>query len=153
VTNEDEIRTLIYRYSECLDSGDFASLAKLFTHAEFNLDGPFGLVLHGEDELRAHFERIVRVYDGSPCCHHVMTNIVVDVDEGRDVASARSYITVYQAVPPDFPLQVILSGRIHDEFERVDGTWRYTLRHPTAELIGDVSHHLKDIEIQAGPAV
>ena len=55
--------------------------------------------------------------------------------------TARSYFTVLQAVP-GFTLQPILAGRYHDEFEHVDGEWRFTDRLILPDLIGDLSHHM-----------
>ena len=43
----------------------------------------------------------------------------------------------------DLPLQVIVTGRYHDQFLRVDGRWRYRFRdYSLMDMIGDVSHHL-----------
>ena len=47
------------------------------------------------------------------------------VCDGAPVATTRSYFTVLQAVP-GLTLQPILAGRYHDEFEHVDGEWRFT---------------------------
>ena len=69
------------------------------------------------------------------------TNIVVEVDEASDTATARSYFTVFQALE-DFPLQAIIAGRYHDKFDRVDGRWRFSERVIIPELMGDLSRHL-----------
>jgi hypothetical protein len=43
----------------------------------------------------------------------------------------------------DFPLQVIVTGRYHDQFQLVDGRWRYAFGdYSLIDMIGDVSHHL-----------
>jgi hypothetical protein len=48
---------------------------------------------------------------------------------------------------PELPLQVIITGRYHDDFERVDGSWRFTRRRMILEQFGDLSHHLMmDVE-------
>ena len=45
---------------------------------------------------------------------------------------------------PDLPLQMIIAGRYHDAFARVDGAWRFTDRLIFSDLVGDLSHHLKN---------
>jgi hypothetical protein len=68
------------------------------------------------------------------------------VDEEAGTAVSRSYFTALQALP-DLALQPIVSGRYHDRFERRDGQWRFVERRVSTDLLGDVSHHLR----QAGP--
>ncbi len=55
---------------------------------------------------------------------------------------ARCYFTVLQAVP-GLPLQPILAGQYHDEFEQVDGDWRFTDRLILPDLLGDLSRHMR----------
>ena len=77
-----------------------------------------------------------------PRTKHVTTNVIVEF-QSDDAATARSYYTVLQQVG-DTPLQVIIAGRYHDEFERVDGTWRFCERDYTlVDLVGDLSRHLR----------
>jgi hypothetical protein len=66
---------------------------------------------------------------------------VIDADDAAGTAHARSYFTVLQQVD-DFPLQIVIAGRYHDRFERVDGEWRLTERVILCDLIGDLSRHL-----------
>ena len=41
------------------------------------------------------------------------------------------------------PLQPIIVGRYHDEFERVDGAWRFSRRdYSLVDLVGDTSDHI-----------
>ena len=85
---------------------------------------------------------MVLYLDGTPRTKHVVTNPIIEVDEGVGTATCRSYYTVPQQTD-DFPLQVIVAGRYHDQFQRVDGQWRYCFRdYPLIDLVGDLSHHL-----------
>ena len=60
---------------------------------------------------------------------------------GLVTATARSLVTVLQAVAPDFPLQAVLAGRYHDRFTwTVDG-WAWVERRMTITLRGDTSRH------------
>jgi hypothetical protein len=70
----------------------------------------------------------------------VTTNAIIDVD--TVTARCRSYFTVFQATPA-LALQPIITGRDHDRFECVDGTWRFVDRAIIIEQIGDVSQHLR----------
>lgn len=80
--------------------------------------------------------------DGTPRTKHVTTNLNVEVDEATGTATARRYFTVLQATD-DLPLQIIVSGRCHDRFERRNGEWRFVARRVISDLVGDVSHHLR----------
>ncbi len=85
----------------------------------------------------------VTVYpDGTPRTKHVVTNPIIEVDAAAGTATCRSYYTVFQQAG-DFALQPIVAGRYHDQFERVDGKWRFVFRdYSMMDMIGDVSHHL-----------
>ena len=135
------IPKLIALYAERIDAGDFAGVADLFAHATVTAEGN-DAVQRGADEVRAMYEGWVRRYDdGTPRTKHVTTNLILDVDEGAGTATCRSYFTVLQQTDA-LALQPIIAGRYHDEFERADGTWRFTLRHMITDLVGDLSHHL-----------
>jgi 3-phenylpropionate/cinnamic acid dioxygenase small subunit len=140
----DEVSKLIYEYAARVDAGDFAGVAALFEHATYRgvVDADTTSVFRGVDEVRACFEGMVMRYDdGTPRTKHVTTNVVVDADEAAGTATARSYFSVLQAAP-GAPLQVIVAGRYHDAFERVDGAWRFTDRLIYSDLVGDLSRHL-----------
>lgn len=137
--HESEIRALIYRYPECIDSGDFDGIANLFEHATVR-SGEYSF--SGRDALRKLWRDMLRVYDNrTPLTKHVITNVIIEVDSGETVATARSYVTVLQAKPPELPLQVIVSARHHDTFERVDGVWRFVERIDITDLVGDMTWH------------
>ena len=81
-----------------------------------------------------------RYDDGTPRTKHLTTNLVVEVDDTRELATCRSYFTVFQQTD-EVPLQPIVAGRYRDEFRRtVD--WHFTRRHMIVDLVGDVSQHL-----------
>ena len=86
---------------------------------------------------------MVIVYpDGTPRTKHVVTNPIIEVDDDATTATCRSYYTVLQQTD-GFPLQVIVTGRYHDRFERFDGRWRFAYRdYSLIDAVGDVSHHL-----------
>lgn len=135
----DHIRALIHSYAELLDAGDLDGVAELFTHATWRT-AQRADVLRGAAQVRAAYGGVI-LYDGLPRTKHVISNVTV-ISDGTPLASARSYFTVLQALP-ELPLQPIIAGRYHDEFERVDGEWRFTDRLILVDLVGDLSRHMR----------
>jgi 3-phenylpropionate/cinnamic acid dioxygenase small subunit len=141
---ETQIANLLYRYAECIDTGDLAGAAALFEHARIRVGGP------DTDQDIIDAARLLEIWkslimlhaDGTPRTKHVTTNPIIEVDEDAGTASCRSYYTVLQQTD-EFPLQTIVTGRYHDRFERIDGQWRFTYRDLTLiDMVGDVGHHL-----------
>jgi 3-phenylpropionate/cinnamic acid dioxygenase small subunit len=129
------IQNLLSRYCELFDEGDFDGYAALFSHGRIvNRHG----VLSGRDEVRA-FQDNILLYDGKPQTRHLTSNLQVEFYGDRR-ARASSCVNVFQAAP-GFPLQSILIGVYDDEFEKVDGEWRFIERRFTSKLVGDCSHH------------
>ena len=135
------ITNLLYRYTEAMDSGQLEDAAELFRNARIKVrDRAEPLNAAG---LLALWRTHVKLYPcGTPRTKHVVTNPIIEIDDDVGKATARSYYTVYQATE-GFPLQLIASGRYHDEFERVDGTWGFSYRdYSLLDLTGDMSLHL-----------
>lgn len=140
-----EIENLIYSYAERIDAGDLGGVADLFANGRICgvENGPPETVFEGTVRVRQMYDMATRLYeDGTPKTHHHTTNVRIDVDEAAGSASARSYYLVTQAMP-DLPLQVIVTGRYHDTFHRVDGRWWFDSRTMFVDQAGDMSHHLK----------
>lgn len=140
-TDTDAIARLIHTYAERLDAGDFEGVAALFAHATFRSDRVPD-VRRGSQEVLEVYRSTVAVYDGTPCTKHVTTNVIIEVDDAGATAAARSYFSVLQA-RPELPLQVIIAGRYHDRFARMDGAWQFTDRLIFVDLLGDLRFHLK----------
>jgi len=97
------------------------------------------------DDLVAMWQSFVRLYDNKPLTRHIITNPIIDLDEEGQTATCRSQWTVIQATP-DFPLQVIGSGRYADTFAVIEGEWQFTeRRYDGIELMGDMTAHLLKI--------
>ncbi|OBF80081.1 hypothetical protein A5791_09255 [Mycobacterium sp. 852002-51163_SCH5372311] len=141
---EAQIANLLYRYAECIDTGDLAAAAELFEHARIRVGGPDpGRDTVDATQLLGIWKSLIRLYpDGTPRTKHVVSNPIIHVDEHAGTADCRSYYTVLQQTD-ELPLQTIVTGRYHDRFERVEGQWRYSYRDLTLiDMVGDVSHHL-----------
>ena len=144
VDDAREIENLLHIYAERIDAGDLEGVADLFSHGRIraSADATPEQSFEGRDRVLKLYRASTRIYDdGSPHTKHVTTNSIVQVDEGADAASARSYYTVFQQVD-DLPLQPIISGRYHDSFHRVDGRWWFDTRIMIVDLFGDLSRHL-----------
>lgn len=133
------IANLVYGLAAAIDDGDLDRVETIFGDAVFVLSGREPRA--GGAAFRRVIERGMRFYDGSPCTLHVVTNLAIEVDEARTLAFARSTISVLQAVPPAFPLQVVMAGRYHDRFRRASGEWRFAERVMHVRLVGDTSFH------------
>lgn len=137
------VTTLLYRYAECVDSADFDGLSQLFAHgrlrsssaanAEEGMTGP---------QVGRFYAATNRVHeDGTLRTRHLSTNVIVDIEEDRAAASARSYYVVFQATEK-LPFQAIVAGRYEDRFARSDGEWHFADRLIHVDLVGDLSEHL-----------
>jgi len=131
-------------YCYRLDTGDLDGFAELFQHATWRIRGDPGGGDTGAVAVRKTLQQII-LYDGKPNTKHVMSNVQIDIDESSLRAEAQCYITVFQAVPPVFPLQPIFSGHYHDSFVQIGGAWRFDEREISPDLVGDLSRHRSDM--------
>jgi hypothetical protein len=141
-SDEREILNLLHRYCELQDAADFVGVSELFRHSTYAVAG--GDSHFGYDEVYALKTKHDQTYDdGTLRTKHVTTNTILELEDGADVATARSYFTVLQATP-ELPLQPVIAGRYHDTFEKVDGRWRFRERVIHGDLVGDLTRHLRD---------
>src|SRR6476620_8442079 len=134
------IQNLIATYAELVDDGDFAAVGALLSEATFT--GGAGSV-SGRDAIEKMLRDSVIVYDdGTPRTKHITTNVAIEIDEESGSAVSRSYFTALQAVP-NLTLQPIASGRYQDRFARRDDRWFFVERRVRTDLVGDMSHHLR----------
>jgi hypothetical protein len=139
----NDISHLMNEYCYRIDCGNIEGFAELFAHASLETLGSTTGPMNGKDEILAFLSRVI-MYDGKPNTKHCMANIQIDIDEQLGRAKSQSYITVFQAVPPDFPLQAIFSGHYRDTFEKVEGMWQFRTREVSPDLIGDMSVHFSE---------
>lgn len=134
------IERLLYDYCHGIDTGDFEATAALFGTA-----GLYGLVgagaARGAPQVLASMRASIRTYDGVPRTRHVVTNVVIDVDDDGLSGTARSYVQVLHQAPGG-SLGPIVAGTYLDRAHCVDGAWQFAERRMQLELIGDLSTHL-----------
>ena len=141
---KEAILRLMNEYCYLIDAADMEGFAGLFEHGTFVLQGDPGGGETGTAAMLKMLENVI-LYDGKTHAMHVMSNIQIDVDPSGERATAQSYITVFQAVPPDFPLQPIFIGHYYDSFEKAASGWRFLRREISPDLIGDLSFHRSDM--------
>jgi uncharacterized protein (TIGR02246 family) len=141
-TAVEAITKLIFTYAERIDAGDFEGVAEVFAEATLTFEG-FGEAVTGRDAIAALYARTTRRYeDGTPRTKHVMTNVMVDVDDDDGTASSRSYFTVLQAVPGELALQPVIAGRYRHTYTFAENRWRVATMHIIIDLTGDLGHHM-----------
>jgi SnoaL-like domain len=140
VSAGDELRNLLGLYCERIDAGDFAGVGELFEQGAL-ADGSGNELARGSEAVAGFYAVGTRMHDGSPRTKHLVTNSVLDIDDARGTATARSSYLVLQQVG-EGALHPIITGRYLDTFVHVDGTWRFAERRFFVDLVGDLSQHL-----------
>jgi len=141
ISDERAIENLLYRYAELIDDGDFEGLARLFSQAiiktPFSDDG-----FRGYEQVFSMYQNATRIHDsnGTPLTQHIVSNCIIELTD-ESSATARSRFSVVQATP-ELPLQVIITGRYHDNFSKRDGQWCFSERVMQPQMMGDLSQHL-----------
>jgi hypothetical protein len=140
----EAILRLMNEYCYRIDAGDIEGFASLFERGSFHVLGdPSGPDV-GKDAVLETLQNVI-LYDGRPRTQHVMSNLLIDVNESGIEATAQCYITVFQALPPDFPMQPIFGGHYHDRFARDESGWHFASREISPDLLGDLSRHRADM--------
>jgi hypothetical protein len=137
----DEITRLMSCYGFTVDTGDLDGFAGLFEHGEWIIEGMHPRA--GKPDMIDWSENVIIYGDGTPRTKHITANVDLEIDEAAGAAKSQCYVTVLQQTDM-FPLQVIFSGHYFDDFERVDGSWRFLKRVVKHALVGDMSGHLKE---------
>ncbi len=130
-----KIANLISHYSRIYDDGDFEGYARLFEHGE--ITGPVGDFRTIEEIADYHRSSIVVGEDGRPNMIHAISNLIIEVEEGADTASAECVVTVLTAAE-NVPLQIGFVGYYIDTFHKIDGKWWFKTRHCEPRFYGDM---------------
>lgn len=135
-----DIPNLLYRYANHIDAGEFKAAAQLFEHGCVEVDGH---EITNPQHIIQMWKDWIFLYDGQPLTRHITTNPIIELSKDKQKASCQSQWTVLQATK-NLALQPIATGRYEDDFERVDGEWRFTKRrYAGIDLIGDMSQHTR----------
>lgn len=133
----------MYTYAECVDLARFGELGELFSYGVLTStsaadpgDGMSG------DDVAAFYQSTNKVHgDGTLRTRHVASNVIVEVADDGQTATARSCFAVHQGTDA-LPLQPIVTGGYEDDFALIDGRWRFARRMVIVYQIGDMREHL-----------
>jgi hypothetical protein len=143
LASQREIEQLIYRMGYYLEAGDFDAVGELLAHATFGADRIGRRVFRGRDEVRDQYRRTNIVYpEGGRRTKEIYTNIVIDIDLDTGTARSTTSFTVAQQVPGE-RFELLVAGRYEDEWERVDGPWRWADRYIVAQYHNDLGKHMR----------
>jgi SnoaL-like domain len=147
----EEIRRIIFSYPNCIDRGDIDGAARVLTGVKMSISTGILAPEVPEDEMSTlsfddaremHTSTMVLYEDGTPHTKHVISNIDVSfADDARTASSRCSYTVLQQA--DDFPLQVVVAGRCEDIYEFDGKQWKLRVRREYADMMGNLSHHVK----------
>jgi 3-phenylpropionate/cinnamic acid dioxygenase small subunit len=136
-----DIERLLHLYAKYVDGAQWEELGRLFTHAEVQTSSG-GDVVRGAEAVIAQWSSFNKVHtDGTLRTRHLLTNVVIDIDESAGTATAESYFMSFQATDR-IPLQPIVGGRYRDRFRRIDGVWSFVERFIQVDQLGDLSDNL-----------
>ena len=143
MSDQDDIRDLCFQYTYHLDDGEFDDVASLLAHAVLTptMAGVEPVEIRGEEAIAAFYrDQVVTYSRGRPMTRHLITNQIIRVDETATRARSKAYFTVLQRVPGQ-EYHVVVGGRYHDEFEKVDGRWRFVAKNIETEHFNDIHNH------------
>ena len=139
------IENVMVLYTEALDAGVFEALGELFEHGSVTIEGgPHdGRQASGAHDVADLYRSIVALdpEQGVTGTRHFITNIFIEIDEGRHNAIGRSYFAVTQQTRA-LPLQVVACGGYHDRYELIEARWRFRARRIVCDQVGDLSQHM-----------
>lgn len=145
MTDRDEIRDLCFTYTFHLDDGEFDEVGELLRHAVLRptMAGVVGDDIVGADAVAEFYrDQVVTYSRGRPMTRHLITNQIISIDRDGLKAASRSYFTVLQRAP-GLDFHVVVGGRYNDEFEKVDGSWRFTLKDIVVDHLNDIENHFR----------
>jgi hypothetical protein len=140
----EEIRKIVLAYPALIDRGDIEGVAKLFEGIKMStMDASEENVpTLSADDIRGMYAGVILYEDGLPHTKHVISNMDIRFSEDGQTATSRSHYSVLQGLP-DFPLQVIITGRYEDTFGFNGETWKLRVRREAADIVGDLTRHVK----------
>jgi 3-phenylpropionate/cinnamic acid dioxygenase small subunit len=140
LTDGDRIRSLLGRYCDLMDAGDFAGVGALFADGCLADDQGRELA-RGAVAVAAYCGSVARLYDGRPRTKHLVLNTQIDDPDDDGSVEVRSSYLVLQATD-ELALQPIITGRYVDRFAPDRHGWHFTERRFVVDLVGDLGHHL-----------
>jgi SnoaL-like domain len=146
----EDIRHILFTYPECIDRGNIDGVVELLTGVKMCNSNGVNAISPPDDEIpvlsasevRSMYSGVILYEGGLPHTKHVITNFDIRFSEDGTRADTRSYYVVLQGFD-DFPLQIVITGRYEDTYQYNGTAWKLTIRREFADLLGDLSRHIK----------
>jgi hypothetical protein len=141
--SQRQIERMIYEVGYAIEAGDFARVGELMGDATMGADRIGRKAFRGAKEITDQYSRTNIVYpERGRATKEIYHNILVDIDLDADEARSVTSYTVAQQVP-DEVFALIVAGKYEDEWERVDGTWRWRDRYVVVQYHNDLNRHMR----------
>jgi uncharacterized protein (TIGR02246 family) len=128
LVDREAIRDLLGRYCVCMDGGDFAEMAALFTE-----DGTWSGV-SGRGAIAAKVAAIVPTPEEGPRRIHFLSNASITVN-GVQASAVSNWVVIRQS---ETGATVGAAGSYLDDLVKQDGRWLFRCRRITEEIPGDL---------------
>jgi hypothetical protein len=132
-----EISSLLFRYAELLNTGQFDLVGELFAQGRVSVEGS-PKVYVGAAEVAEMYRSTTSSENG---VDSLLFNSNVQVSIEGEQASAKSYFIAYHQRPG--VIRPVVGGRYRDRLSRIEGKWTFVERIMTIDLVGDLGSHLK----------
>jgi uncharacterized protein (TIGR02246 family) len=128
LVDREAIRDLLGRYCVCMDGGDFAAMASLFTE-----DGTWSGAT-GRAAIAERVAAIVPTPEEGPRRIHFLSNASITVN-GIEASSVSNWVVIRQS---ETGATVGAAGSYFDDLVKVGGVWLFRRRRITEEIRGDL---------------
>jgi hypothetical protein len=142
LVSQRQIERMIFQVGYAIEAGDFQRVGEIMGDATLGADLIGRRVYRGAEQIRDQYARTNIVYpDRGRASKEIYHNILVDIDLDHDRAtSVTSYTVAHQ--PPDQPFEILVAGKYEDQWERVDGEWRWRDRYVVVQFKNNLDRHM-----------
>lgn len=114
------VAELYARYAHYFDSENLEPFLALFTE-----DATVTLTLYGEEPISLNSAAMRGLFSSTigGGARHLISNIVVDLNDRKDIASGAAYVQAYTVERGG--VQLLLMGKYVDTFRKELGVWRF----------------------------
>lgn len=117
--DKDDIRDLLYSYSQMVDRGDYSKVLELYHDDATDEHG-----INPSGSVKEFLEVLKPIYDRTSGIHHIIANSYIRVE--GDYAEAETYFNSHQFGPEkdNEHWNIYGGGRYLDKFVRKNGVWK-----------------------------
>lgn len=137
MNDTEQIKNLLARYAELLNTGQFDEVGTLFPEGHIRIEGN-PQTYSGSKEIAQMYRDTVQVPASGIDSLLFNTNLQLEID--GDTAVARSYFVALMQRPGQ--VVPVVAGRYRDKLQRRTEGWRFSERVMNIDLVGDLDDHL-----------